>query len=223
MAYIDRTYITSWDEYEEFSKWADKTTFKCPNGTSVNMKDVYRKWNKDELENELSSSPEVYLMTTSWTLDYFLIKYCPIQFVQDRMKVVYGEEYYNSVKNGTSEYDTFKYPKTSKKFKIVFRDELMRRKNYIYKHKRRRKVGFWIEAEYAPNVEERLPLMYNEDLHRFVLPYELEFGEKCSIAPPKYRSVKAVIRGLRKMPVFKGMVITISGRYVGEELIIKAL
>lgn len=50
---------------------------------------------------------EVYLWNTDISFDVYLIQNCPILFIQDRLREMYGDEYEN-IKNHRSIYDTFK-------------------------------------------------------------------------------------------------------------------
>lgn len=50
---------------------------------------------------------EICLWNTDIAFDVYLIQNCPVQFIQDRLKEMYGNEYEN-IKNHRSIYDTFK-------------------------------------------------------------------------------------------------------------------
>lgn len=207
MAAIDKTYTNNFNEYQEFLNWAKTTTFTCPNGTKIYVYNyVYDFWTKEDFDE----APRP-IMCSSFSLDYFLIKYCPFKFVQDRMLEVCGEEYYNSVKNGTSEYDKFKYPEIGTKFKIV-RNSLFNHKNYLYKFRHHtNKFIFSIELD-------DVTLWYNKELKRYLMTYEL--GEYGASALRKAKTIKALIRVLRKLKLPKNSIVTAHGRYVGEELVI---
>lgn len=207
MAAIDKTYTSDYEEYQKFLKWAKETTFECPNGSKIYVYNyVYDYWT----EEHMKEAPRP-VMSSPWSLDYFLIKYCPFKFVQDRMREVYSEEYVNSVLNGTSEYDTFKYPEVGTKFTIV-RGRWMTHKNYLWKF-RGRKIHFDLDVEYN---EQRL--WYSPKINKFILPYELGLGTMSWAT--KGRTIKALIRHLRKLKLPKGAIIKATGRYVDEDLLI---
>lgn len=103
MAGIDKTYCRTWEEYQEVVKWARENKFTCPNGTVIEPIESVYEWNEDSFDGER----KLPILNTSQSLDYFLIKHCPIEIVQERMKEVYGEDYVESIKNRTSEYDLF--------------------------------------------------------------------------------------------------------------------
>lgn len=207
MAAIDKTYTSDYEEYQKFLKWAKETTFECPNGIKLHVYDyVYDYWTKESMEKG-----EKPVMNTPQSLDYFLIKYCPFEFVQERMREVYNEEYVNSILNGTSEYDTFKYPEIGTKFTIV-RGKFMKSKDYLWKF-RKRKIYFSLEVEY-----NNYPLWYNPKINKFILPYEL--GIDIMSWVEKGRTIKSLIRHLRKLKLPKGAIIEAYGRYVNEDLLI---
>lgn len=207
MAAIDKTYLSDYEEYQKFLKWAKETTFKCPNGTKIYMYNyVYDYWSKEDMKE--TSRP---VMNTPLALDYFLIKYCPFKFVQDEMREVYDKEYVNSIINGTSEYDTFKYPEVGTKFTII-RGRWMTYKNYLWKF-RKRKIHFDLNVEY-----NKQHLRYSPEINKFILPYELGLGTMSWTT--KGKTIKALIRHLRKLKLPKGAIITATGRYIDENLLI---
>lgn len=209
MAAIDKTYLSNYKIYQQFIEWAKKTTFICPNGIKLRVIDsVYAYWTEKDM-----NAGERPVLNSSHTLDYFLIKYCPFDFVQERMKEVYDADFYESVKNGTSDYDTFVYPAIATKF-VVVRGKYLKHKNYLWKL-RKKIILFDIEVEY-----KNYPLWYNRELHRFLLPFEL--GEVGQSFAYETKTIKSLIRHLRKMKLPKGAIITARGRYIDEDLLILA-
>jgi hypothetical protein len=213
MAAIDKTYLADYSVYQDFLNWAKKTTYTCPNGLKFRVYDyVYPDCPKEAMDKgpcPILNSPQ--------SLDYFLIKYCPFTFIQERMEEVYDKEYIDSVRNGTSEYDTFKYPEISTHFKIVKRGYAFKSKNYLWKlyFRVHCKQYFWIRATLGDSY-----LYYNKYINRFILPEELGYWT-CSSAY-KTKTIKALIRSLRKMKIPKGAIIEANGRYDGEKLTIIA-
>lgn len=207
MACIDKTYTSDYQEYQRFLKWAKETTFECPNGLKIWVfNSVYPFWSEENMKE--SEKP---VINSSYTLDYFLIKYCPFKFVQDRLKYVYGDTYYNSVKEGTSEYDTFKYPEIGTHFKIV-RGPLFKSKNFLWKL-RRRKILFDITVSYND-----YPLWYNSKIKKFLLPNELGEGNMSWMYAG--RTIKSLIRHLKNLKLPKYSIVRAQGRFVGEDLLI---
>lgn len=207
MAAIDKTYLNNYKIYKVFLDWAKKTTYTCPNGLTYNVYDyTYPYWTEKSMKDQYRP-----VLISSYTLDYFLIKYCPFLFVQERLKEVYDEDYYWRVKNGYSEYDTFKYPEIGTHFTIV-RGQHLKHKDYLWALNRR-KMYFDITVEYNDS-----PLWYNSKLKRFLLPNELGDGD--TNWSYKGRTVKSLLRHLRKMKLPRGAIITAKGRYINEDLLI---
>lgn len=213
MAAIDKTYVTSYKDYKNFIEWAKGTHFPCPNGFIMKPIEYVYDW---FTETDFDGEKEIPIMNTDNDVDYFLIKYCPFQFVQDRMKQVYGEEYYQSVLNGTSPYDTFVYPERGTKVKEIkigrsfFTKSRKAWKFYSPLREKITKPTYFIGATYND-----MNLWYDEKQNKFLLPYE--FGDGRSSYANKCRSIKAVIRLIRKWKLPVGTIIDVSGRYVGEE------
>ena len=84
MAAIDKTYTSKWEEYKEYRDWAINQKFVCPNGDVVKPIDYLIKWREEDFDG-VHEKP---IMNTPYTLDYFLIKHCPVKFVYDRLREV---------------------------------------------------------------------------------------------------------------------------------------
>lgn len=210
MAGIDKTYVDNYDDWKRIVDWAKTAEFTCPNGLKLRAINYcyYPDAPESEIREWIEKVESIPIMNTSQGLDYFLIKYCPIDVVQERMKEVYDEEYYNSVKNGASEYDIFT---TEGKIgtRIVIKNRKSRNNYFL------RRVGD-IEVKYDGSY-----LDYNDELKRFLWPYELGYHTLDDFH--KIKSVKSLIRRLRKMKLPKGAIIKVQGYYIHEnlELIVK--
>lgn len=102
MAAIDKTYVSSYEDYRRIVNWARTAEFVCPNGEKLSVIDYCYHTDKseDEVREMIRKSNAIPVMNTPIRLDYFLIKYCPIELVQERMKDVYDDGFYDTVKNG---------------------------------------------------------------------------------------------------------------------------
>ena len=210
MAAIDKTYLSDYEEYQRFLEWAKNKTYTCPNGTVIHVYDyVYDYWTKESME--VCERP---VINTPSSLDYFLIKDCPFEFIQERMRDVYDEEYIESVLNGTSDYDTFKYPEEKSRIKIVGTGYWLKHKDYLFKDQGKRKYYFFIDVDYKGD-----SLCYSSYIKRFLLPGEL--GLWTSSSCWKGRSIKALIRIIRKWNLPKDCEIIAQGRYIGERIKLK--
>lgn len=218
MAGIDKTYVTNYNDWKEIVDWMSTASFTCPNGMVIEGK-RYIYWansTKEEIEDWLSASKEIPVMNTPTALDYFLIKYCPIKVVQDRMKEVYSTEFYESVKNGTSKYDNFVRPIGGKHVTIT------KKPTYNYPHKwynayqhKYRNGMYSVDITY-PNEYEGFA-EYNEDYDMFIMPYELGYCTSSGSITTKCRSVKAIINKIIKWNLPIGTKVHVMGMYDEED------
>ncbi len=109
MAGIDKTYITSVEQYKELYNWCKSVgTITDDYGNKITPMDYLIPESEEEVSRRLKNVEEIPIWNTDNIFDLYLIRYCPIQFVQDRMNEVYDEGFVQSVKNRKSEYDTFR-------------------------------------------------------------------------------------------------------------------
>lgn len=211
MAGIDKTYTDSYTDYVALKNWARGRFFTCPNGQKLYPYDYIYDWFGAASFN----NGPVPVMNTSREIDYFLIKECPLEFVQNQMKLVYSNEYYDSIKNGTSEWDKFtKEGKVSTHFKIV---------KYPWYGKCNRWVRMWhtiTHTLYYPCVwiecsHPEIDLNYDEESNKWIWQYELGHWNS-NVCHRKIKTIKAVMRHIRNWQLPKGTVVKVSGRYVGE-------
>lgn len=220
MAGIDKTYVKTWGEYESLVRWAKDKEFVCPNGIKLYPINYIYEYDKNSYEKSYNSFKEKYpneeyefpVMNTSWSMDYFLIKYCPLKFIRDRMKKVYDEDYIRDVLNGNSYYDMY-YRNVGGKVKII-KYPKFGNKSKLCEKKRRTK---FIEVENLyKSYSFRDTLWYNEDYDYWVSMSEL--GDHTSnMCHKNINSTKAMIRQIIKWKLPKGSVVIWSGRYVGNE------
>lgn len=213
MAALDKTYVSSFEEWKEVMDWARNAKFTCPNGDVIHIINYcyYPDSTEEEIKEWLSEQDEIPVMNTPCEVDYFLIKYCPIQLIQDRMREVYQEDYIISVLNGTSKYDKFVRPEGGKHFKCI-RKPLY---NYPYKwlnnHYNRKFKGYYsINVFYKNNL-----IWYNWKGDYWKLDHELCVTSS-SGATVQCQSIKALIRKFKKWNLPIGCKIRVCGRYVGE-------
>lgn len=209
MAAVDKTYIDNYDDWKRIIDWAKDTEFVCKNGLVFKVIDYcyYPDATEEEIKNWLKEAGSIPVMNTSIELDYYLIKYCPIDIIQNRMKEVYDEDYYNSIKNNESEYDNDSSIEIGKN---IFIKKRKSRNNYFSKG-----------VADITAIYQGIYLTYNDELQRFLWPNEL--GYHTSDDFYKIKSVKSLIRKLRKMNLPKGTFIIVEGFYIHEhmEILIK--
>ena len=201
MAGIDKTYVSSWEDYCRVLNWCFNNEFTCPNGT------VIRFYPYEWEEKSFKDGNKLPVLNTSYTEDYFLIKHCPLEVVQNRMHEVYDEGYITRVKNGTSGFDTFVRPEKISKIKLIKKPLFYNPSKYFWKYKRK-----YIRDKYSVSVT--LPenwdgyAWYNEHNEQWLLPNELG-GWTTSHATLKCKSWKALIRKIMTWHLPKGTIINV--------------
>lgn len=222
MAAIDKTYVSSYEEWKEITDWAKKTSFKCPNGIILEVENYCygHGMTEDEIREWISECGEIPVMNTPVELDYFLIKYCPIQLIQDRMRAVHSEEFINSVLSGTSEYDTFQRPEPGKHYKIIKKPRIKRALSWFI-NRPNRKYSKWLSNELTIKRKGYYNVSipgygYNEDYDSWVFPGELGYSTVYGLVNTKTRSLKALIRKIKSWNLPVGTRVEFSGRYQDE-------
>ena len=143
MAGIDKTYISNFRTYKKIVDWAKDIKVNLPNGKFVNLidyvyypnitKEEWDNWKNEYKEKYPNTRFDIVLWNTPTFIDVWLIKNCPFEEIQNRLKEQYGggwsklaftnnneNNIYEQIKNGTSIYDTYKRNGLGKKSKVVF-------------------------------------------------------------------------------------------------------
>ena len=124
MAGIDKTYITSYDDYKKVIDWCKGKSFKLSNGQVIYPSNFiyYPDITKEEWDENEKMFKQEYpdgqydkiLWNTPIYFDIWLIRNCPFDFIQNRLKEQYGggwsktaftdhnESLYEQIKNGTN-------------------------------------------------------------------------------------------------------------------------
>lgn len=204
MASIDKTYTSSYKEYIELINWAKTTKIRYYTGQIDSVYNyVYRDYNENDFDNET----KLPVMNTSESIDIFIIQNCQIDFVKKRLKSVYGEKTYNKMLNNKSY--TEKPEEFEKGRKIIITNykgtKLPLYNKGINSHKFFWLQGcknneLWFDRYFKVWVDNSLPNNTNTSVHK---------------------TIKSLIRFLRKQYLPKNIEFKLSGRYVGENYIIK--
>jgi hypothetical protein len=134
------------------------------------------------------------------------------------MKEVYDEDYYNSVKNGTSLFDTFdRNSIVGSKVKCI-KESNFGNKRFHYKNRKRGKrspLRYWVEV-YHPDYF----IDYEENTDKWLISgYELYKPHYISnVCHKPIKSRKALIRNIRKWNLPKNSIIRWGGEYIGDEM-----
>ena len=151
MAGIDKTYVSTWEDYKAAYDWAssvgtvtddfgnvfapinwlaeyEETEFResirkqCERYKAYYSDPTHLKEAKDALGDDWKPDPngkgELILWNTPTYFDVWLIRYCPIDFIQGRLKQQYGSSYIE-IKERRSEYDNYVRSAASLHFKIL--------------------------------------------------------------------------------------------------------
>ncbi len=203
MAGIDKIYTDSYKEYVEFKEWSKNQKVEYFNGIVDSPYEyMYYNWSEESFKKHKNSP----IMNTSTSIDIFLIQNCPFGFVQERMKVAYGDEYENMKNNINYTLKPENY-RQNRKFKIIKNGELPLYNKGIKSHgwfwlQARGENDMWFNSEYNLWVNENLPYHTNTSHHK---------------------TIKSLIRFLRKQYLPSGIEFILQGGYVGESFIIKIL
>ena len=90
MASIDKTYVSKYTDYKALKEWTEGVEFTAPNGIKFRPSEYIYEWEESDFE----PGHQLPVMNTPQGLDYFLIKHCPFEFVQNRMQEVYTDLYW---------------------------------------------------------------------------------------------------------------------------------
>lgn len=128
MAAIDKTYTSSWEDYQLLVEWCKGKSFTLKNGDVIKPSNYIYEWERESFDGER----ELPIWNTPTYLDIWLIRNCPLEFIQDRLKEQYGggwskeafsnhndDDMYHQILNHTSPYDLYER-KGSHKFSIKY-------------------------------------------------------------------------------------------------------
>lgn len=114
MAGIDKIFVTSWNQFCELRDWL---------GSRGYLKDDYGNYFRpsdfipDYLKEEDFDGSEIVVMNNPIYFDIWLIRNCPIDWVQSILKSQYPK-YYEGILERTSIFDTYKRNGLGRKIKI---------------------------------------------------------------------------------------------------------
>nr|DAW35396.1 MAG TPA: hypothetical protein [Caudoviricetes sp.] len=229
MAAIDKTYIKTYNQYKEVYDWCRDivVTFDDTFVKNVSFKpsDFISEYTEDDFK-QLPENGELVLWNTPYYMDKWLIRNCPIGFIQKRLKEQYGNDY-EDIKNGNCEmyernglgkdihFKIIKKPNVYGRFSFIYTD----RQNRLRVYKENRK-GLWdISIEDEDNY-----WYYNEKHDYWTNVIEgFPFNSNACILKKKNLNIKSIYRYLRKWNLPAGIKITINNvRFnFGWELITK--
>ena len=200
MAGIDKTYTKSYRQYKLFKEWAESQIITFFDNHKVKVSDyVY------DLEKEDFDGREMPIMNTPTFIDIYLIQKCKIKFVIDRMNDVYDKEDIEKFKkinlsaNPPKEFEQNRKIIISKTKTTLFP---IHNKPYLTKF-------WWLQCNDNFWFNDETKKWIHEDFY---------YPTNTNTYHPK--SLKSLVRHLRKQYLPNGISFTLSGRYVGENYLI---
>ena len=201
MGAIDKTYTDSYQDYKNFKDWADKQTLTFFNGYKVCIGDWIWLYKKEDFD-----TGEIPIMNTPTWLDIYLIQNCKSDFVLDRMKEVYGEEFCVEVQAVDL---TAKPPEDFQQNRKITIKRDKRTKFPLHSKPYDGKSKWWLQCNDDFGYCEESKVWSHGDSY---------YPQNTNTALIK--SVKGVIRHLRKQYLPKGVTFRLIGRYVGEQYLV---
>lgn len=242
MSYIDKTYITTYKQFKEVRDWCKGKIVETDNGLKYHAEDFliyknmteeyFNNWKKEIIENRMRNYGETYekayknaeipLWNTPFYFDRWLIKNCPIQFIQDRLKYQYDDEY-EQIKNGTSSYDTYKRNGLGKNFhyKVIRKPNWKPRYNFPYidhfnndKYYKENKKPWWHITIKDTKTDHPISWLANTYYNYWTnLEEGLPFNSNTMDIKRKNLNIHAIIRMIKKWNLPVGSQVKVLNRY----------
>lgn len=201
MAGIDKTYTKSYTEYKDFKNWANKQTLTFFNGYKVCIGDWVFDYEKDDFDGG-----ERAIMNTPTWLDIYLIQNCKSDFVLNRMKSVYNKKSYKEFQSVDL---TAKPPINFKQNRKVTIKNTEFTKFPVHASPYDGKIEWWLQCNDNFGYCDETKVWSSYD-HYY--PHNTNTAH--------IKSIKGIVRHLRKQYLPKGITFKIIGKYVGEEYLV---
>lgn len=215
MAAIDKMYTNSYKNYVEFINWCKEQpllTDKYGNKESI-CTYLINIWG----ENDFNDNQERPIFSAPYYVDAYVIRNCPLEFMQDEMKNHYGGYNPNFGEEATS-YNKIKcgevYASPTSDYVYTVGKHCRCVKHPLYYYNRPFKAKTWSVDVDSP---EELPTMwFSEDTKTWDLSDEYVISRwKSSMC--YVGTIRALMRKVRKWKLPIGTKIKVYGRYVGDD------
>jgi hypothetical protein len=200
MASIDKTYADSYKEYQEFKDWAKDKEIVFNKKQKVRLSSYIYHWEEADFIDALP------IMNTPTYVDIFLIKNCPLKFIQERMREVYDE-------GDVKEFEGLEFPlKVPKDYKQNRKVVISKAKTIpLYNKGLNSHSGWWLQSRNRDwDFDTNSNLWVNRNLYY-----------PSNTNTSRHKTVKSLIRFLRKQYLPSGLEFILLGRYKGERFTIK--
>lgn len=221
MASIDKIYVNNWKDFCEVRNYFMNTYFIANNGTKCVLKN-YMYDVENVTEDFFDGKREVAITNTPCKVDYYLAMYCPVKAVQEYLNRAYSEkwkeldfwkDYMLFDRNPGNKIKVIKYPKFGKINKALHQ-------GYGWQIKVKTPIlsNFTFFTEQCYEYPD-----YYGDTNQWIYDNELEFPIDNSLGFCSCKTIKSLIRNIRKWKLPKGSIVAAQGRYIGEryEFLIK--
>lgn len=190
MAGIDKIYVKNNEEYKLFTDWVkaqpplkDKYGRECP--LSQHLYDF----------DDVDIKGDCPVFNGHWFEDAYIARNCPYNFIQKRLKEMYGEEYYSDIKNGR----VFTSPSSNKEYEIGRHFKILKKERGTLKK-------FYVEVR--DNENKPMDYCNGNDTWNFYKDYIYE--DDCGWC--RFSSIKAIIRRIPKWNLPIGAIVKVDGR-----------
>lgn len=200
MAGIDKTYCSSYPLYREFKDWANKQFVTFFDG----YKECIGNYVRDIPESEFIG--EMSIMNTPTWVDIYLIQNCKFDFVLDRMRFVYGKSYDRLITINLKQKPPEDFKK-NRRIKITNEILSFPKHNAAYG-----KCSWYLSCDQD---------FYYNSKNRVWSKNGSYYPDDGGSA--KFKTIKAVVRHLRKQYLPLNITFTLIGGYVGEDYKISIL
>lgn len=197
MAGIDKTYTDSYVNYKEFKDWADKQTLTFFNKHKVCIGNWVWLYEKEDF-----SDGQIPIMNTPSWLDIYLIQNCKSDFVLNRMKSVYSKKTLKEFKKIDL---TAKPPVDFQQNRKITIQKNNKTKFSLHKKLYGGKTQWWLQCNNNFGYCDETNVWSSYDNY---YPHNTNTAH--------IKSIKGILRHLRKQFLPKGISFNIIGRYVGE-------
>lgn len=207
MAAIDKIYVKNNEQYKLFVDWINaQPPLKDKYGRDCSLsRHLY------EFENiDIPRGHECPVYNGEEYEDAYIIRNCPFDFIQDRLKLMYGDDYYDDIKEGRVRTS----PSEDRDYEVGHHFKLLRKER-----------GNWRTAPKKYDVEvhldtyEQMCYCNGNDTWNFWGDYihydEDDYGD-C-----RFGSIKAIMRKIPKWNLPIGSIIKVDGRMNYEFRVVK--
>lgn len=214
MAAIDKMYTTSYKNYMEFKEWCKHVLLEDKYGKREPISSYLIHWE----ENDFNDNKERPIFSAPCYVDAYVIRNCPLQFMQDEMKLHYGGynpnfgEYansYNKIKAG----ELYAKPSTDLTYEVGRHFKCVKHPFDRYRDTPFLSKTWFVDVE----IPDGMGFMwYHKDTDTWDFCDEYVISEWTS-SNAFAKSIKSLKRRIIKWKLPIGTKIRVTGRYIGDE------